>query len=173
MNELNQYRINDLKYAQSRLKEHLDQANVVLFYESNHYYLSNFSAFMVQYEGNLWPTSEHLYHSFKFTQHKDIFDEILTAKSAHESLKIARREKHKVDPQWENHKVSVMKMVLELKLGQHPYIQKKLKQTLGVSLIEDSHRDPFWGRGQDWNGENWLGRCWVTVRDKYFENSTD
>jgi predicted NAD-dependent protein-ADP-ribosyltransferase YbiA (DUF1768 family) len=41
-------------------------AGPVLFYESQHYYLSNFSAFAVEWRGRVWPTSEHAYHASKF-----------------------------------------------------------------------------------------------------------
>jgi len=148
----------------------MDSENRILFYESEHYYLSNFSSFKVQWNDSLWPTSEHAYQACKFFEDgvRHIADEIFEAKSSHEALKIARREADNIRVDWDKMKLTVMKNILEAKLRQHLYIQKKLKLTLGKDLIENSHRDGYWGRGADWKGENHLGKLWVAVRDEFF-----
>lgn len=46
------------------------------FYESKYYFLSNFSAFAVEWKDQLWMTSEHAYQAAKFVE-KDIQQQIL------------------------------------------------------------------------------------------------
>jgi len=169
MNELNEYRINDIKYAQNLLREHTDHANVVLFYESNHYYMSNFSSFMVDFAGWRWPTSEYAYQAAKFDD-PYITNKIKAASSSHDAMHVAITE-HKSDVRegWDKIKTTIMCNIIDKKLAQHTYIQRKQRQTLGKTLIEDSWRDGFWGRGEDWQGENQLGKCWMIVRDEYFQ----
>lgn len=168
------HEINNIQYRQNLLKKQLDQSNVVLFYESNHYYLSNFSAFVVEWRDYAWPTSEHAYHGAKFNGDEayssaiGIREKILKARSAHEAMKIAQSCTVSMTDGWKARKLSVMKEILRHKLEQHRYIQRKLKQTLGMTLIEDSWRDSYWGRGKDWDGENHLGKLWMEVRDEYY-----
>lgn len=47
-------------------KHGLDTIEQVFFYEQDFYVLSNFSAFMVQWEGQHFATSEHAYHFTRF-----------------------------------------------------------------------------------------------------------
>jgi hypothetical protein len=66
-----------------------------------------------------------------------------------------------------------MKVILRLKLDQHPTLQAKLQATGSRPIIEDCTRRArgsgmFWGaaRQEDgtWVGENWLGRLWMQER---------
>ena len=140
----------------------------VLFYEREFYVLSNFSAFAIECNGKLWPTSEHLYHSFKF-ENNMMKEDIRAAKSAHDALKLSRFYKEHIIPDWDNRKLDIMEQILRLKVNQHPYVKKKLLETGGRELIEDSHRDSFWGWGADKDGQNNLGKLWMKIRKELNE----
>lgn len=136
-----------------------------LFYEGEWNVFNNFSAFMVFWRGVLWATVEHAYQSAKFTDEKIIL-EIKTALSPHDAKRIARRHKDSVRPDWLSINLGVMEEILRTKVAQHPYVKKKLIESKGLELVEDSPRDSFWGRGPDWKGLNWLGKIWMKIRDE-------
>jgi ribA/ribD-fused uncharacterized protein len=136
----------------------------ILFYEYRFYCFSNFSSFAVEWKNVIWMTSEHAYQAEKFTD-KEIIKEIKEARSAHDSKKIAQKYQNKVRSDWENVKLCVMEEIIRAKLKQHPFIQKRLKQSEEREIIEDSHKDSFWGWGPNKDGENHLGRIWMKLRD--------
>lgn len=138
----------------------------IFFYEREFYVFSNFSSFMLEWKGFLFPTSEHAYHWEKFVGKPEIQHKIIRAKSAHDSLKIAHEYKDQYVPNWDSVKVGVMTDICREKLRQHPYIMKKLLQTDGRTIIEDSWRDDFWGWGPNKNGQNHLGKIWMKLRDE-------
>jgi ribA/ribD-fused uncharacterized protein len=141
-------------------------AGPVLFYESHHYYLSNFSAFAVEWRGRVWPTSEHAYQASKFFESApEVADRIFAARSAHDTKVIAKENAGKIPANWDTVKLAIMTEIVSAKLAQHPWIQKKLAETGSRTLIEASHKDPFWGWGPDGNGRNELGRIWMGLRD--------
>lgn len=143
----------------------------ILFYEVEYYFLSNFSAFAVEWMGRLWMTAEHAYQAAKFLE-EEIRELIRNARSAHEAKQIAKKYKHLRRDDWDEIKLSVMESILRAKLEQHPEILKKLLLSEGKFLVEDSPTDSFWGRGHDWKGENWLGRIWMKLRDEFFPKRT-
>lgn len=61
-----------------------------------------------------------------------------------------------------------MKDIVREKLHQHPYIQKKLRETGDRELIEVSPVDSFWGWGPDRNGRNELGKIWMELREELY-----
>ncbi len=144
----------------------LDTDTQIFFYENEFYFLSNFSAFAMQWRGHRFDTSEAVYHWCKFPGHADIQEEIRKAMSAHDTQKISHRNKDKVRKDWDIVKLHVMQEILEDKMAQHPYIMKKLRDSGARELIEDSWRDGFWGWGPDKNGRNQLGKLWMKVRAK-------
>ncbi len=137
----------------------------VLFYEREFYCFSNFLSFAVEWRDKLWMTSEHAYQAAKFDE-DNIIEEIRNVRSAHNSKKIARKYSEKIRTDWDNQKLNIMKDIIRAKLSQHSYIEKKLRQTEDREIIEDSHKDSFWGWGADKNGENHLGKIWMKLRDK-------
>lgn len=148
-----------------------DDPNLALFYGSSHYMYSNFAAFAVRYKNVVCMTSEHHYQAEKFFD-IGIKSEIWCSPSAHDAKKIAQKYADQVRPDWNETrngiivKVGVMEEVVRAKHCQHPYIQRKLKETKGLILVEDSPVDSFWGRGPDWNGLNHLGQIWMKIRDE-------
>lgn len=148
----------------------LDTASRVRFYEHDFYVLSNFSAFRLEWEGEIFDTSEAAYHAEKFWGYGpvhanwDLIRTIREAPSAHEAFKIAERNKALRRPDWDAVKVGIMKRILRAKADQHEYVRRKLMATGNRELVEDSWRDDFWGWGPDRKGQNMLGRLWMEVR---------
>src|SRR5574337_307549 len=135
----------------------------VFCYEKEFYIFSNFSSFMIEWKGKLYPTSEHAYQSEKF-EDEVLREQIRNARSAHDAYKLAKSNKDKYKRDWDNIKLSVMKDILKTKVSQHPYVKKKLLESADREIIEDSWRDDFWGWGPNKDGANHLGRLWMEVR---------
>ena len=142
----------------------LDTETQVFFYEQDFYVFSNFSSFKVEIEGVVFDTSEQAYHWYKFTNRPDIQEEILKTRSAHDAFKLANHFKEQRIQNWDEIKVEVMLKILRAKVSQHQYIKRKLIDTGNRELIENSWRDNVWGWGENKDGMNLLGKCWMTIR---------
>lgn len=144
----------------------LDTDTQVFFYEQDYYVLSNFSAFMIMWSGEIFPTSEHAYHWAKFPDDPLKQSSLRIASSAHLAFKMAERWKQYRRPDWDEIKVDMMRGILQAKVEQHEYVCRKLLATGDRELIEDSWRDPFWGWGENRDGQNMLGKLWMEIREK-------
>lgn len=142
----------------------LDTADQVFFYEQDHYYLSNFSAFRLQWRGGDFDTSEAAYHWAKFPDSRDIRKKVLLANSAHAAFKVAEQFRAERRPDWDAAKVDIMRAILCAKADQHEYVRRKLLATGERELIENSWRDNYWGWGPGRDGQNMLGKLWMQVR---------
>jgi len=150
----------------------LDTPERVCFYEQDFYVLSNFSSFMIEWRGVLFPTSEHLYHWLKFATSADgrscaplqYSSAIRNARSAHEAFKAAQKYKDHRRPDWDDVKVEFMRQIICLKVEQHEYVRRKLLATGDRELVENSWRDDFWGWGPNRDGQNMLGKLWMEIR---------
>lgn len=158
----------------------LDDNRTVYFYEQDFYVLSNFSSFMVSIWGLLFNTSEHAYHWAKFMPDPEygyagqssIQREIALSRSAHDAFKLGEKFKPYRHPQWDSIKVETMRAILRAKVQQHEYVKRKLLDTGERTLIEDSWRDDFWGWGPNKDGQNWLGKLWMEIRDDVQQRTT-
>lgn len=150
-------------------------AGRVGFYEREFYPLSNFSAFNLEFASRTFATSEHAYHYMKFIAAGDnpplmndgarnIAYAIRNAPSAHEAFKIAERNKALRRTDWDNVKLDIMRRILRAKADQHEYARRKLLETGGRELVEDSWRDDYWGLGPNGDGQNMLGKLWMEIR---------
>ena len=140
----------------------------IYFYPPEYYVFDNFSSFQVEYKGKKYPTSEHAYQSMKFiNSDPELAEKIRNAKSAHEAFKMAEANKEKRQKDWDDIKLDVMKEILLCKLEQHEYVQKKLLQSGDREIVEDSWRDPYWGWGENRDGENHLGKLWMEIREEH------
>jgi len=140
-----------------------DTEKQIFFYEHEFYVFSNYSSFMLEWKGNLYPTSEHAYHSEKF-EDEQLKEQVRNARSAHDSQKFANAHIEERRKDWDSVKLQIMKEILREKVAQHPYVKKKLIESGDKELIEDSWRDDFWGWGPNKDGANHLGRLWMEVR---------
>lgn len=145
----------------------LDTDREVYFYEQDHYYLSNFSAFRIGWKHLDFDTAEHLYHWLKFMPNEvGIARKIREARSAHEAFKLAEHYKSVRRPDWPDVRIDVMRDILRAKVDQHEYVRRKLLETGNRILIENSWRDDYWGWGPNRNGQNKLGKLWMEVREE-------
>ncbi|KAG5720518.1 Swarming motility protein ybiA [Termitomyces sp. T112] len=137
----------------------------ILFYHSHepYYGFTNFSNHPVVYKGKKYPTSEHLFQSFKFQDHKPDLAEHIRTCSERPSVAFseARRFQPEVRPDWKE-----MDLVLQLKFNQHDDLRQQLFGTGNASLVEDSDKDAFWGVGHDRKGRNELGKALERLRTK-------
>jgi len=141
----------------------LDTEQQVFFYEQEFYVLSNFSAFALEWKGEVWMTSEHAYHSEKFDD-PTLLEALRTTRSAHDAMKLAYANHSLYRPDWDEVKLDIMKDILRAKVAQHPYVRKKLLETGQRELVENSWRDDYWGWGPNRDGQNHLGKLWMEVR---------
>lgn len=148
----------------------LDTEKQILFYEQEFYVFSNFSSFKLEWNGVLWMTSEHAYHSEKF-EDSELLEQLQDTRSAHDSMRLAYANRDKYRKDWDNVKLEIMKKILKAKVQQHPYVKKKLLESGDKELVENSWRDLYWGWGPNKDGENHLGKLWMEVRDEVRSNA--
>jgi len=137
-------------------------------------WLGNMAPFPVKFDGKLWLTTESLFQALRFDDDA-IREELRAITSPMEANMRAHREKTKmvVVPQSEQD-LANMKMVLGLKLDQHPSLKQELLDTGDEIIIEDCSKRPggsgkFWGavlKDGQWVGENMLGKLWMKLRDE-------
>ncbi len=137
----------------------------ILFYEREFYTFSNFSSFAIEWKGDIYMTSEHVYQTEKFTD-PALREKIRSTLSAHDAFKTARAHANDVRKDWLDIRVLVMEEVLRAKIAQHPYVHKKLLETKNLEIIEDSPKDDFWGWGPNKDGQNQLGKIWMKIRSE-------
>jgi ribA/ribD-fused uncharacterized protein len=139
----------------------------ITFYTPRFYVFNNFSAHAVEWDGKLYPTSEHAYQAAKCTSPEGK-EAIRLARSPLLAKEIANVQyKSAKDPEWEDKKVHVMEAILHAKLRQHGEVAEALKQSGHEELAEDSPVDYFWGTGADGSGKNVLGKLWMKIREEF------
>ncbi|KAF7312708.1 DUF1768 domain-containing protein [Mycena indigotica] len=142
----------------------------ILFYHKTdpHYGFTNFSAHPVFYDNKRYPTSEHLFQSFKFMPHRPKLAEHIRTCSERPSVAFseARRFAPEVRSDWKDVNIQMMDIALWHKFTQHESLKKELLATDDAELIEDSDKDAFWGIGADRKGRNELGKALERLRTK-------
>lgn len=142
----------------------------ILFYHKHdpYYGFTNFSPHPVIYKGKKYPTSEHLFQSFKFQNHRPNLAEHIRTCSERPSVAFseARRFQPEARPDWKQVNIEKMDETLFHKFTQHADLQAELLGTGDAELIEDSDKDAFWGVGIDRKGRNELGKCLERLRTK-------
>lgn len=123
-------------------------------------FLSNFYPEQIEYEGILYPSSEHAFQAAKTL---DKTERLRISKL--ETPGQAKRAGRKVTlrPDWEENKIYVMKDILLIKFS-NPDLMKKLISTGKRKLVEDNNwGDTFWGVCNG-KGENNLGKLLMVIR---------
>jgi ribA/ribD-fused uncharacterized protein len=139
-------------------------SKVIKFISDRRYrWMSNFYGAPIYLDdfGITFPTVEHAFQFCK-TRDREWQDRIREAKSPGDAKRLGRRCPMRKD--WEDVKVGVMTELVTKKFLQHPDLAKKLMDTGGRSIQEDSPWDAFWGTGKDGKGENMMGRILKKVR---------
>jgi len=145
----------------------------ILFYHRHdpHYGFTNFSAHPVVFNGKRYPTSEHLFQSFKFQGHRPNLAEHIRTCSERPSVAFsqARRFQPEVRPDWLQVNIQKMDETLWHKFTQHANLKEELLATGDAELVEDSDKDAFWGVGSDHRGRNELGKALERLRTRLRE----
>ncbi|KAG2149039.1 DUF1768-domain-containing protein [Suillus bovinus] len=142
----------------------------ILFYNKHepYYEFTNFSPHDVVYAGKRYPTSEHLFQSFKFLDSQPAIAEHIRKCGDRPSTVFDEAHRHQkwVRSDWRQVNVEKMEVTLRLKFTQHTDLKALLLGTGDAELVENSPRDFFWGIGADGSGRNELGKALVRVRDE-------
>jgi len=145
----------------------------ILFYHKHHPYygFTNFSAHSVIYDGKKYPTSEHLFQSFKFQGHRPGLAEHirLCCLRPNDALSESRRFQPEVRSDWMKVNIEKMDETLWHKFNQHSGLREELLATGDAELVEDSDKDSFWGVGADRKGRNELGKALERLREKLLQ----
>lgn len=132
-------------------------------FSGSYSFLSNFYPCKVQYEGVVYPSSEHAYVASKITNQIEKLS-IAEIESPSEVKRVGRSIK--LRPNWDSVKVFIMKCIVEAKFHQNPDLMKMLQETRPHELIEGNYwGDKFWGESPLGNGKNELGKILMSVRD--------
>ncbi|KAG1743478.1 DUF1768-domain-containing protein [Suillus lakei] len=142
----------------------------ILFYSKHepYYEFTNFSPHDVLYAGKRYPTSEHLFQSFKFLDSQPAIAEHIRKCGDRPSAVFDEAHRHQkwVRSDWRQVNIEKMEVTLRLKFTQHSDLKALLLGTGDAELVEDSPKDYFWGVGADGSGRNELGKALESVRDE-------
>jgi ribA/ribD-fused uncharacterized protein len=135
-------------------------------------YLSNFAPFVIELDGQTWPTTEHYFQAQKFLDaaHRE---EIRQASSPMIAARMGRDRNRPLRADWERVKLDTMRTALLAKFTQHADLKQALLATGDAAIVEHTPRDSFWGDGGDGSGANWLGRLLMELRDRLRGSSDD
>ena len=131
--------------------------------------LSNMTfGFPLNAKGIAFQSSEGLYQAFKFPHDSRLQREIGQAQSGMEAKKIAYRHGNTPMEGWEDRRIDAMILAIATKLHQHPEsFGHALMRTSGLTIVEKSYRDDFWGAKPSpagMIGRNVLGRLLQELR---------
>lgn len=156
----------------------------IYFYswKKKYFEFSNFSLHPIVIDGKEYATNEHYFQSVKFleTEMTNISKEgealpyrevVRLAKTPAEAKKLGSSRSFKIEPDWDNKRIDVMRKAVFAKFTQHESLKKLLLSTGDDLLIEDSPYDTFWGIGKNRNGQNMLGKLLMELRDKLRKSS--
>lgn len=139
-------------------------------------FLSNFHLAAVEYDGQVYPSTEHAYQAAKTLDEHERFlvlfnvkinpdtnePEIVSVKTPKE----AKRQGKSVTlrPDWEAVKYSVMANVVSQKFNNHPDLREALLET-GNAYLEETNtwKDTYWGVCDN-VGKNNLGKILMDIR---------
>jgi len=139
----------------------------IQFYEPEDAYgfLSNFYHSPINIDGQIWPTSEHYYQAQKFVD-PEIYRQIQQSNTPARAFELSREHKEQERNDWLDIRLDVMRFIVAEKFSQNPLLAFKLIETGEATLTEHSHKDAFWGDGEDGLGNNHLGNILMAVRQK-------
>jgi len=136
--------------------------------------LSNMAAgFPLLVTGTRILTSEALYQACRFPNHPEVQRAIIAAKSPMSAKMAAKPFRAQTRSDWNEVRVDVMRWCLRVKLKQNwSSFERLLRATGDKPIVEDSHKDQFWGavplktNHDTLVGENVLGNLLVELRQE-------
>ena len=133
----------------------------------NHVY-SNFHPARIEYEGLVYPTSEHAFQAAKTFEH-DLRMYILRQPTAAEAKKAGKEIT--IRPDWDKVKRQIMYDILKIKFAPGSRFETILLGTNNRLLVEGNYwHDRIWGqcycKNHNWEGTNWLGELLMQIRNE-------
>ena len=134
--------------------------------------LSNMThGFPIEVNGMSFQSSEGLYQAMKFPHNTGRQLDIAHARSGMDAKKVAYLPDCPLTPDWDDFRIDAMAVTVALKLLQHPdRFGQALVQTSGLTIVEKSYRDDFWGAhpcGNNFTGANVLGKLLQIMADQF------
>lgn len=142
-------------------------------------YLSNWYLSKFKYDNVDFSSMEQYMMYMKATLFKDeeVAQEILKTDNVAEIKALGRKVKNFDDKEWDKNKEEIITNGLYAKFSQNNDLKKKLLDTGKAVLAECAVNDKIWGIGlsmkdinrlntKSWKGQNLLGKCLMTVREK-------
>jgi predicted NAD-dependent protein-ADP-ribosyltransferase YbiA (DUF1768 family) len=138
-------------------------------------WLGNMSPFPILYQGKEWRNTEALFQALRFDD--DSLKELVRAEKSPMGAKLKAKgmSDKMVIKQLSEEDVENMRLCINLKIEQHPHLQKELIETGDLPIYEDVTKrgnkgsNLFWGAmliEEKWVGQNMLGKIWMEVRNK-------
>lgn len=114
-------------------------------------------------------TSEAIYQACRFPYSKEIQKIIIDQKSPMTAKMKSKSYRQETRSDWDSVKIDIMRWCLRLKLAcNYENFSKLLGETDNKPIVEESHKDRFWGAVIDQNevlsGMNVLGRLLMELR---------
>lgn len=140
--------------------------NIINKFEGEYRFLSNFYPCVIEYEGIIYPTTEHAYQAAKTVnhEHRQMIADLPTPGASKKAGKIVELRED-----WNDVKYPIMEEILWLKFNQSEFKQLLL-ETRGYDLVEGNWwHDNIWGdcscvKCKEIPGSNWLGKILMDIR---------
>ena len=165
------YPVNDSNVARrlqvsSTLSEHAP-VDAIQFYRVSDPFgcFSNFAAYPIALDGQVWPTAEHYFQAQKFVD-TSYREQIRSSATPMEAARLGRDRTRGLRQDWDRIKDEVMYRVVLAKFTQHPDIKTMLLSAGNARLVEHTKSDSYWADGGDGCGKNMLGQILMHVRDE-------
>ena len=129
-------------------------------------WLSNFWVCEVEYDGVIWPSSEHAYQAAKSLD-SEYKKQMLACNTPGQTKKLGKKVELRSD--WDEVKLGIMEEILRAKFS-NPQLREALLQTGTEELVEGNWwHDVYWGvcKGV---GQNNLGKILMKLREEYSGN---
>jgi len=126
-------------------------------------YLGNFYPAPVTIEGITYPTVEHYFQCQKFEESWK-FSKVIECKTPKEAQRTAKQLGYDRE-EWQHRKEQVMATGIRAKFSQHSELRQALLSTAPATLVEDSHKDYYWG-GSLAGSKNRMGILLMQLRDQ-------
>jgi ribA/ribD-fused uncharacterized protein len=136
--------------------------DVIKSFSGKYCFLSNFYECTVCYAQENYPSVEHAYQAAKTLdlEYRAMIRKALTPAKAKQLGRVVP-----IRDNWELIKITIMRGLVKQKF-ENPELLHRLQATAPSILIEGNWwGDKFWGVHIDGEGENWLGKILMEVRD--------
>jgi ribA/ribD-fused uncharacterized protein len=109
--------------------------------------LSNMAGgFAIPMNGMVLRTSEALYQACRFPAHPDVQADIVAERSPMAAKFVAKRHVNLTREDWMEVRVAIMQWAVRIKLAANfEAFGAVLQATCGMTIVEYSSKDPFWG----------------------------